>query len=134
VVQDVLVALWDSRENLEVQNLRAYLLTAVRYQIFNLIAKDKVKDSYYRYILDQENEYSSSDSELIYNELSEGVQLLLSKMPKKRKEIFELRFQQDLSTATIARKLNLTQKTVQNQLTKAVSFLFFLLVNTNIFF
>jgi RNA polymerase sigma-70 factor (family 1) len=123
VVQDVLVALWDSRENLEVQNLRAYLLTAVRYQIFNLIAKDKVKDSYYRYILDQENEYSSSDSELIYNELSEGVQLLLSKMPKKRKEIFELRFQQDLSTATIARKLNLTQKTVQNQLTKAVSFL-----------
>lgn len=123
VVQDVLIVLWDQRENLEVQNLRAYLLAAVRYQIFNLIAKDKVKDNYYKYIQDQENEHSEADNELIYNELSEGVQTLLSKMPKKRKEIFELRFEEDLSTDSIARKLNITQKTVQNQLTKAVSYL-----------
>lgn len=123
VVQDVLIALWDQRENLEVQNLRAYLLAAVRYQIFNLIANDKVKDNYYRYIRDQKNEYSHADNELIYNELSDGIQTLLSKMPKKRKEIFELRFEEELSTASIARKLNITQKTVQNQLTKAVSYL-----------
>lgn len=123
VVQDVLTALWDHREKLEVHNLKAYLLAAVRYQIFNLIARDKIKDSYYKFILDQESAYADADNELIYNELADGIRDLLRKMPKKRKEIFELRFEEDLSTDLIARKLNITQKTVQNQLTKAISYL-----------
>lgn len=41
-------------------------------------------------------------------------------MPLKRREVFELRYEEGLSTHDIAEKLNITQKTVQNQLIKAV--------------
>ncbi|WP_165796118.1 RNA polymerase sigma factor [Siphonobacter curvatus] len=136
VVQDIFVKLWDNREKLDIQNLRAYLQMAVRYQVYNLIALQKVNDTYFQYLSLLDYSSSTTDHFLLYTELEHKFKVLLEQMPKKRKEVFDLRHVEGFSTKEIAAQLNITQKTVQNQLIKALdsireilSVLLILLVN-----
>lgn len=120
VVQDIFVKLWDQRETLAIDNLKAYLQTAARYQVYNLIAREKVNDTYFKYLASFETSLGAADQHVLYSELQERFGAILNKMPVKRREVFELRYEEGLSTHDIAEKLNITQKTVQNQLIKAV--------------
>ena len=123
IVQDVFAGLWDQRDTFCVENLKAYLLTAVKYQIFNLIARKKVSDKYFRRLNKTEPVSSDADETLCFNELVSQYDTILREMPDKRKEIYKLRYDEGLSTQHIAEKLHITQKTVQNQLVKAVHFI-----------
>lgn len=120
VVQDIFVKLWDQRGSLAIDNLKAYLQTAARYQVYNLIARDKVNDTYFKYLASFETSLGAADQNVLYSELQERFGSILSRMPAKRREVFALRYDDGLSTHDIAEKLNITQKTVQNQLLKAV--------------
>lgn len=120
VVQDIFVKLWDQRETLAIDNLKAYLQTAARYQVYNLIAKQKVNDTYFKYLSSFETSFASADQNVIYSELQDKFGSVLNKMPVKRREVFDLRYEEGLTTQAIADKLQITQKTVQNQLIKAV--------------
>jgi len=66
---------------------------------------------------------SEVDSNLLWNEFLKSYETLLQTLPPKRQEIFRLRYHEDLSTKDIAMRLEITRKTVQNQLGKAVEFL-----------
>ncbi len=59
---------------------------------------------------------SSADEALYYKELKQLIDLWIETLPPKRKEIFILHYRDNLSTSSIAEKLQLSQKTVQNQL------------------
>lgn len=120
VVQDIFVGLWDQRENLAIDNLKAYLQTAARYQVYNLIAKQKVNDTYFKYLSSFETYFGAADQNVIYSELQEKFGLVLKNMPIKRRAVFALRYEEGMTTQAIAEKLQITQKTVQNQLIKAV--------------
>lgn len=119
VVQDVFVKLWDQRATLAIDNLRAYLQTAVRYKVYNLIASRKVNDTYFQYLAFLDVASDQADQQILYGELQEQLNALLNKMPLKRRQVFDLRYVDGLSTREIAEKLNISQKTVQNQLIKA---------------
>jgi RNA polymerase sigma-70 factor (family 1) len=123
IVQDVFVRLWEQREQLEINNLKAYLQTAVRNRVLNLVARKKVNDNYYKYLAGFSDVQSGPDEILRWEELLNRFTIMLARMPEKRREIFQLRFEEDMSTKHIANKLNITQKTVQNQLIKAVQYL-----------
>lgn len=119
IVQDIFVKLWDQRASLAIDNLRAYLQTAVRYKVYNLIASQKVNDTYFQYLALLDVSSDHADQNVLYTELQDQLNELLDKMPPKRREVFDLRYVDGLSTREIADKLNITQKTVQNQLIKA---------------
>ena len=119
VVQDIFVKLWDQRATLAIDNLRAYLQTAVRYKVYNIIASQKVNDTYFQYLAFLDVTSDQADQQILYGELQEQLNALLEKMPSKRREVFDLRYVDGLSTKEIAEKLNISQKTVQNQLIKA---------------
>ncbi|OZI05838.1 RNA polymerase subunit sigma-24 [Siphonobacter sp. BAB-5385] len=120
VVQDVFVKLWDQRETLDIQHLRAYLQTAVRYRVYNLIALQKVNDTYFKYLSLLDQSSGAADYFVLYTELEQQFKQILEQMPEKRREVFDLRHVEGLSTKEIAAQLNITQKTVQNQLIKAL--------------
>ena len=123
VIQDIFVRLWNQREFLQVMHLGSYLRSAVRYEIFNLVAHRKVNDQYFKYLSSLEAPISRSDESLLYNELREKFERLLAGMPQRQREIFRLRFDHEMTTSTIASRLNISQKTVQNQILRAVSYL-----------
>jgi RNA polymerase sigma-70 factor (ECF subfamily) len=51
-----------------------------------------------------------------YREMQQLIELWIETLPVKRKEIFILYYREQLTTQEIAERLNLSQKTVQNQL------------------
>lgn len=116
VVQDVFINLWMHRTDRDIQQLYPYLLTAVRYQVFTLYKKLRKLPCFEEPLEHIGLSQDKADAPFFMNELLEGIQLWLAQQPEKRREIFRLRYIEQLSTREIADELNITQKTVQNQL------------------
>ena len=121
ITQDIFLQLWQRRQELEIDNLPAYLLTAVRNNVFKYMEKQQ------RYIpiselveqLLSSGEYT--DGQLAITELTARFTKLLERLTPSQQEIFRLRFEEEMGTLDIARRLNIAQKTVQNQLTRSVA-------------
>lgn len=116
IVQDIFISLWERRGELDIQNLNAYLYSSVRYNVFKLAAANKANDSFYNLSDALSPLASSADHRIISFELISAYHRLLEEMPAQRKKIFKMRYEENLKTKTIAEQLNISQKTVQNQL------------------
>lgn len=116
VVHDVFIDLWSKRETKEIGNLDAYLITAVRYQVFAIYNKRKTLPFFEEPLDHMAFSSDEADSECFQKELIEGIKFWLETQPEKRREIFRLRYLEDMSTKEIAETLSISQKTVQNQL------------------
>jgi RNA polymerase sigma-70 factor (ECF subfamily) len=116
IVQDIFISLWERRENLEIQNLSAYLHSSVRYGVYKLVAANKVKDDFFDLSEVLSSPSSFADHRIISKELMSAYQQMIEKMPPQRQKIFKMRHEENLKTRVIAEQLNLSQKTVQNQL------------------
>lgn len=116
IVQDVFVDLWSKRKNREIHQLYPYLLSAVRYQVFLLYKKSKSLPVFEAPMEHLTISSDKPDGSFFLEELLAAVQRWLDLQPEKRREIFRLRYIEQLSTKEIAEELDITQKTVQNQL------------------
>jgi len=58
---------------------------------------------------------------LDFKELEKAYKLSIEKLSPRRKEIYLLSREQSLSNAEIAKKMNISVKTVENQMTSAIS-------------
>jgi len=119
IIQDVFADLWVKREAKEIINLYPYLLTCVRYKIFALYRKGKTTPAFEEAAEGIALSSLQADSLLHEKELKGCIALWLGLQPAKRGEIFRLRYIEELSTREISIMLNITQKTVQNQLITA---------------
>ncbi len=118
IVQDLFVSIWTRRSDLKVENLSAYLHTAVRFRVFNFVQRDLGATAFFEpfELILQANDFA--DGHLLEKDMIELVLLYADTLPPKRKEIFLLHFSESLTTRDIADRLMISQKTVQNQLGK----------------
>ncbi len=123
LVQVVLTDLWRRRENVVIRDLAAYLHTAVRFQVFKYISRKPDSTPF----LDEFEIILASpvqaDNALLEREIASLLKLWISALPSKRRIIFLLYAEEELSTRQIADKLGISQKTVQNQLHTAIGHL-----------
>ncbi|MEA3444853.1 MAG: RNA polymerase sigma-70 factor [Bacteroidota bacterium] len=123
VVQLVFVNLWDNREKIDMnKSLKSYLFTSVRNRCLNFL-RDKKK--YNSYILDIEiagNEVFIDDEDDM-SDLKKKIEDALQKLPEKCREIFILSKINGLKYREIADDLNISIKTVENQISKALRIL-----------
>lgn len=118
-VQNVFIDLWNRRKTIVVQNLPSFLFTAVKYQVFTL-ARETSKTLYFEEPLAQMTASPfSADGAILDQELQSLFEQWKLALPKKRKKIFQLYFEDQLSSGEIAELLNISQKTVQNQVRTA---------------
>jgi RNA polymerase sigma-70 factor (ECF subfamily) len=116
IVQEIFISLWERRTELQINNLSAYLQTAVRYRVYNYIARDAVPEVFYEPFEAIAVHPVSADTMIIEKELLELADAYIAALPKKRQRIFNLYFEENLTTREIASRLSISQKTVQNQL------------------
>ena len=67
--------------------------------------------------------YNGLHSEIEYNNLRERADIAIGKLPEKRKNIFMLSREEGLSNEEIAQKLQISKKTVENQIHLSLKFL-----------
>lgn len=114
VVQDILVDLWKGRAQREVLNLKAYLITAVKYAVFREYRQKNLLSFIEEPLEHLIYEDNGADTGLFLKELQLFVDKWLAAQPEKRREIFNRRYMLEQSTEQISKEMDVPQKTVQN--------------------
>ncbi|HVK48592.1 MAG TPA: RNA polymerase sigma-70 factor [Pseudobacter sp.] len=125
MLQELFMQIWDKRALLEIGNsLRGWLYAAVRYKFFDRLDKLKVREEYLRSLqqFTEEGMYST-DEYIRAKELAALIEAGISSLPAKMQEIFSLSRKQELSHREIADQLQVTEKTVKNQVHNALRIL-----------
>jgi RNA polymerase sigma-70 factor (ECF subfamily) len=125
VVHDIFVSLWTRRETLNLQtSLSGYLFASVRYQIIKQIKDSRQKEAYMKdYLLFRPVEDNSTEDAIHLQELEKAIEDSLLQLPPRCQEIFRLSRQEHKTIQEIAAALNISHRTVENQLTVALKHL-----------
>ena len=119
IIQNVFTDLWNRRATLDLANPAAYLHTAVRFQVLKQISKNSKSSAFTATFETELISPLATDAEVLEKEVRVLIELFINALPQKRRDIFLMHYFKGLSTSQIATQLNVSQKTVQNQLTTA---------------
>ena len=136
LVQDLFVSLWARRDTLVINNsLQAYLYQAIKFKIINYIEANVVKSNYLKSLDKFAFEYDDSTSEsIVCNDLEQFIEAEINNLSPRVKEVFEMSRKERLTNVEIAQKLNVSEQTVKNQISKAIKTLKLHLDNVSISF
>ncbi|MEL6970827.1 MAG: RNA polymerase sigma-70 factor [Bacteroidota bacterium] len=124
ICQKVFIRLWEKRAEMDPQqSIKSYLFTSVRNRCLNYIRDNK---KYRSSVLDldcgefdlagEEDNYASED-------LQQRVAAALNELPEKCRLVFEMSRFQGLKYREIAEELDISQKTVEAHMSKAMKML-----------
>ena len=118
MANDIFIYVWENRKTLLIQHsFKSYLFQAARNRSLNALRQKKKTIS-----LDEAN-VDVIDTEIMsleHDELHHLIQEAVFTLPKKCKEVFNLSRNENLSNQKIAEELNISVKTVEGQITKAL--------------
>lgn len=121
IVQEVFVDFWNKRHIREINNVQAYLLQAVKFKVLDEFRKSRYEFVEIDNFIEHLREGSDADSQLISKEFFSTLKQWMETLPDKRREIFRLKYEEGLTNKEIAEKLNVSVKTVQNQILNSSS-------------
>ncbi|WP_072053068.1 RNA polymerase sigma-70 factor [Hymenobacter terrenus] len=121
-VQATFVTIWEKRATLDVSiSFKAYLFRAVHNRCLRRLQHENVRDKHREQVLVTDNGLAASPVEtLLGDELASRVQQAIQRLPEKCRLAFTLSRYDELSYAEIADQLNISPKTVENQIGKAL--------------
>lgn len=124
VAQDVFVQLWTREKNTPIENLNAYLHIAARNAVFRLLERE----GRYAFFPGETAEleklkapHSQADGDMLFKEFLQTFHALTASLPEQQRLIFHLRFQEGRSSQEIADTLQVSVKTVRNQMGRALA-------------
>ena len=122
LAQDVFFEIWRKRNSLNISNVKAYLRRSVINKALNFIKAQRMdfEDSNESFDLPEK---SNVHENLEAEELQNVINLAIENLPERCRVIFAMRRFEEMSLKEIAAKLEISPKTVENQLTKAMKIL-----------
>lgn len=124
LVQDIFFSIWKRRQALDPQqSIRGYLYNATRNESYKRLNRKKRRSTSSEAQKElQERSLEGSPEQMLRNkELEAEAQKALQALPERRREIFLLSRQHGLTYAEIADLLNISIKTVETQMGRALS-------------
>ena len=124
IVHDVFIRLWEIRNKVDASKpLKSYLFTSVHNRCLNYI-RDNKKYAANLGISEMSNiDFSENNDKMVELEMKEIIMNTISSLPEKCREIFELSRFEGLKYNEIAEKLNISVKTVEANISKALKIL-----------
>ncbi|MGN6181378.1 MAG: RNA polymerase sigma factor [Mucilaginibacter sp.] len=121
ILQDIFLKLWERKEDLEgVRSFNSYVFRMARNKLMNLYDHQKVQQKAIDFIsLHAQESGATAEHHYIYEQYNEIAQRALSSLPPKRRLVFEMSTQQELSYDEIARELRISKSMVKKQLYSA---------------
>ena len=121
VVQDLFVSFWQSRYKVEVHtSLTSYFFVAIRYLIINQFKKRMIYEQKIDKLTLTQSQITDETNEwLDYKDLQTEYQAALQELPEKCREVFTMS-RNGSSNKEIAEALNISIKTVEQHITKAL--------------
>lgn len=118
LAQDVFVRLWEYRTFVKPDTVWSLLFTIARNIVTDQIRRYYKQEDFVAYIYNKVNDSDRNTTEdvICYRELKEKHEEVVKSLPAKRRRIYELSFNHELSCPAIAGKLSLSLRTVECQL------------------
>lgn len=119
VVQEVFISLWKRNNEVKIEDIEAYLYNAVKYKVFQRLRNKKVvpeqleKFHSIQFANNIEEQFDYESVKMILDEC-------INALPDRPKEVFLLSRFENLSNAEIAFRLQVSHKTVEAHITKAL--------------
>lgn len=124
IVQSIFLKLWNDRKNIRIEtSLKSYLLRAVRNSCFDEFRHLEIVRQY-----ESDPDHSVLDSYdtenyILYSDLSAHLQQALDQLPAAYREAFEMNRFEGLKYREIAVRLNVSERTVEVRVGKALEML-----------
>ncbi|MBT34586.1 MAG: hypothetical protein CMO01_33405 [Thalassobius sp.] len=121
-VHDIFTTFWRYRNNLDAnQGINGYLLKIAQTTLLKIVRRKKIE--YVSYPHENIATTNHTENEVIIRNFEEYSSSLIDELPEKRKLIFQMSRDQGMSYDEIAKQLNISKKTVENQMVSALKFL-----------
>ena len=122
LVQDIFLDIWHRRFEIEIHgSLEAYLAVAMKYKVINAQVRIKRQADHKERIgwqLDEAD--NSTEQQLAFDELKERLSKHVARLPEKCRITYQLSKDHGLSHKEIARQLNISEKTVESHISRAI--------------
>lgn len=125
VVQEVFLKIWKNRTKLDPSlSINAYLIAIVRSLVIKKVKRDARFFAFRKYQIPILSQFSGADpeDELIFAEFDKLSSDVIHQLPPGQQAVFRLRYVDNLSVAEIAEQLNLSKRTVENQVFRSTRF------------
>ncbi|ANI88266.1 hypothetical protein A9P82_02470 [Arachidicoccus ginsenosidimutans] len=123
IVQELFIEIWNRRHTIVInKTVNSFLAAALKYKIIK--ARVRIKDA-----LDKKVQITSDNSSIddftahemiTFSELQFKLEKLVKKLPEKCRLIYKMYKEEDYSSKDISEMLNLSQRTVESHLYRAV--------------
>lgn len=124
IVQEVFVQMWQKREQINLtSSIRNYLFQSTRNRAIEIIRRKKLETDYVKHELHQADTSYEINEEANNHMLKEQLLRSIRQLPPKCQEIFVLSKMNGLTYREIAEELNLSVKTVENQIGRGLKLL-----------
>jgi RNA polymerase sigma-70 factor (family 1) len=122
IVQAAFIGLWEKRKSITIEtSLKSYLYRAIRNSCLNELKHEQVKQKYFaNESLKGEAQSAPADHLAIHEELEDKIRAAIQTLPEQCRLIFTMSRFEELKYQEIADQLNLSVKTVENQMGKAL--------------
>ena len=125
ITQLVFLKIWEKRVTIDEHlSFKSFLFSIAYNETISWLRKEKSeKRRIDKFVHSSGFSTNETEQTIEYRNIEGLANQLIESMPEKRKEIFKLSREQGLSNKEIAEKLEISVKTVENQMTSALKFL-----------
>ncbi len=125
LVQEVFIKIWDNREWLDSsKNFKSYIFKITGNAIYYFIRKKNIERAYLDFArMNYKLEENQTWDSVVFNEMQENLNQLVSQLPEQQQKIFHLSKEKGHSNDEICKELNLSKRTVENHLYRAIAYL-----------
>lgn len=122
IVQDIFTALWNRRHAINLYHgLEGYLYTSVGYRVIDQYRRNEIRLRHREAMQVQYNDADHTTEQAIWvKDLQLHIDQVIEQLPERCRSVYELSRVAYKSNKQIAEELGISEKTVENQLTKAL--------------
>jgi RNA polymerase sigma-70 factor (family 1) len=127
IAQETFLTLWRNRhEATEINNLKGFLYTSVKFQVHKVFRRMKVEDAfaaYLRYHQAANTEFAEQETSLELKNLKESLQEGIANLSPQQQRAFRLSREQGLTHDDISKLMGVSKKTVKDYIVRSLAFL-----------
>jgi RNA polymerase sigma-70 factor (family 1) len=122
LVQSVFINVWENRESLDpTLSVKNYIYKAAVNYIYNYLKKKAIRARFIESEIGKGEVHSNlTYEEVFFHDLERSVNSIVGSLPSQQKKIFQLSRYEGLTNKEIAEKLDLSLRTVENQMYRAL--------------
>lgn len=121
LTQAIFVNVWEKRETVDPsRSIKSYLFSIARNSALDFFKHQKVHDRYINNEMYNDGLDYDSDEQMVAYETECLIEIAVSRMPKVRRQVFEMSRYEGLSNDEIAARLNISRETVYSHISNAL--------------